>query len=712
MRRGYKRSRTSKKGKFDPLDSQHVKHSHIGVWDLYEETQPQLAHIPGGSRLEPYLEILNSLPYVWRMIKDIGSIRACWFLLTVYLVIEFLASLLPAVSIWYSGQLLDIVQTAVDERKVDKNILLQVAAGRFACSVLTRILRYGKQKIAIPLNSRIKHFYSVHIFHAMARLDVPTFDDAAVQRQLEQSFPPDSRSSVAWDTVVMTLHIFSTVLQLGSQLSVLNGVLRGQRDGILLAVLSFSHTLFFWSFEVKPYLSGVWAATTKNADYIRMEGMKRLVSDPIHRKEIVAGGMWEYLLKDYKEAVERVADKAGDFYAALSVHRSRDKMRISTFLQDLFRELPQIVFTLRAVQYPASIPISLASLNLITQTTQTFTFKIFNLFEETGSISDKLSNVRKIYEVGIIPNKIPDGTTPFPEVHQSPNAGLSIEFRNVSFRYPGNDSYALRHISFKIEQGQLCVIVGANGSGKSTILKLVARLYEPSEGNILINGQDIKVLKLQDLRRATSVLFQDYTHFPLSIKDNIGLGDPENPKDEEKIREAARLGGAEEFIERLPDGFDTYLERPVKDYYSALPEGTTSLFGRPVDYGGIRHVGGMESSTNKTLSGGQMQRIALSRTFMRSLVSQPSVGLLLFDEPSASLDPTAEHDLFERLRQLRGNKTMVFSSHRFGNLTRHADLILYMNDSIVMEEGTHDQLLKKQGEYARIWMLQAQAFLP
>jgi hypothetical protein len=101
MGRGYKRSRSRKKGKFDPLDAKHVKHSHIGVWDLYEETQqPELAHVPGASRLEPYLELVNSLPYVWRMIKDIGSIRACWFLLAAYLAIEFLASLLPAVSIW------------------------------------------------------------------------------------------------------------------------------------------------------------------------------------------------------------------------------------------------------------------------------------------------------------------------------------------------------------------------------------------------------------------------------------------------------------------------------------------------------------------------------------------------------------------------------------------------------------------------------------
>jgi len=96
---------------------------------------------------------------------------------------------------------------------------------------------------------------------------------------------------------------------------------------------------------------------------------------------------------------------------------------------------------------------------------------------------------------------------------------------------------------------------------------------------------------------------------------------------------------------------------------------------------------------------------------MRSLISESNVGLLLFDEPSASLDPTAEHDFFERLRKLRGNKTMIFSSHRFGNLTRHADLILYMDDSVIVEEGTHNELLESQGEYARIWNLQAQAFL-
>ena len=220
--------------------------------------------------------------------------------------------------------------------------------------------------------------------------------------------------------------------------------------------------------------------------------------------------------------------------------------------------------------------------------------------------------------------------------------------------------------------------------------------------------------------------------------------------DDDVIERAARLGGASEFIAQLPDGLDTYLERPVRDLFSGLPDGTTDLFGRKVDIGRLRRY--VDTPTDHGLSGGQMQRLAVARTFMRSLSTEQGVGLLLFDEPSASLDPTAEHgtisphdvrpfywylsccfllDLFSRLRELRGNKTMVFSTHRFGNLTRHADLILYvsvcflfvrltglitcgryMNDSMIVKTGTHEALLKSEdSDYARLWRMQAEAFL-
>ena len=175
------------------------------------------------------------------------------------------------------------------------------------------------------------------------------------------------------------------------------------------------------------------------------------------------------------------------------------------------------------------------------------------------------------------------------------------------------------------------------------------------------------------------------------------MGNPRRARDNAAIEEAARLGGASELIARLPDGFDTYLKRPVRDQYVGLPDETKAFFDRKKG-----PVGHKIDSNNQELSGGQMQKLAVARTFMRSSTMEQEVGLLLFDEPSASLDPTAEHgtidirlvsvflfdlespsflDLFSRLRKLRGNKTMIFSTHRFGNLTRHADLILCVSIS-------------------------------
>ncbi|KAG5220545.1 P-loop containing nucleoside triphosphate hydrolase protein [Salix suchowensis] len=303
----------------------------------------------------------------------------------------------------------------------------------------------------------------------------------------------------------------------------------------------------------------VWAATTKNDDYIKMQGLKQLVTAPEHRKEIVAGGLWEHCVS---------------------------------------RGIPlQILFTLRAVQYPASIPVSITSLHLVMNTTQTFIYGLFSLLDETRSVADQLSRIRNIYEVGNIPNKIADGKEPYPENQQTLTMGMAIEFRcatavhpwhisemsritnrNVSFKYPGSEGYALHNVSFKIERGQLCV--GLNNA---------------ISANPGINGRRLSLV-LMALGK---------------IKDNIGLGDPDNANDEDMIMRAATLGGAKEFVDKLPEGFNTYLERPVRDYYSGLPEGTKTLFGRPVDYSSVRTFGNLSSSVSIGLSGGQMQRIAL-----------------------------------------------------------------------------------------------------
>ncbi|TFY58122.1 hypothetical protein EVJ58_g6609 [Rhodofomes roseus] len=623
-----------------------------------------------------------------------------------------------------------LVQIAIDTRTVDKDFLVRISVGRMGCAVLGRLLGHAKSTISYPLANRLKQYYTVHLFHARARLDLPTFEDPAVQRQLEEASQA-SQGGVAWDTFSMTTSAVSTALHITSEVSMLATILKDQPDGKLLATISLSQSLLDW-FSKSNSIDrghGVWAATTRNQDFVKMQGLKRVVSYPEHRKEFVAGNLAEYCTTVFREAAQRVGDQAGDFWEVRRQWKSRKRLSLASLLKEPWKELPQIVFTLRAVQYPASIPVSLASLNLIQHTASSFGWTVYRFIDQFGSIADQLATVRKLYDIVNIPNRISDGTLPFPEDTQKAKAGITVEFRKVSFRYPDSEDWALRDVSFKLLPGQLCVIVGANGSGKSTVLKLIMRLYDVEEGEILIDGRDIRTLKLGDLRQAVSVLFQDYTHFPLSvrtrvthtrhqpddstqIRDNIALGNPGHATNDDQVRLAAKLGGAEEFIERLPEGFDTYLDRPVTDYYSGVPEGTKTLFGRPVEYAGLRGITAMQSNTGHSLSGGQMQRLAVARTFMRSIVAEEStVGLLLFDEPSASLDPTAEHDLFTRLRQLRGDKTMLFSSHRFGNLTRHADLILYMDDSAIEEAGTHAELLARDGGYARIWKLQAQAFI-
>lgn len=213
----------------------------------------------------------------------------------------------------------------------------------------------------------------------------------------------------------------------------------------------------------------------------------------------------------------------------------------------LTRRSSQIVFILRAVRQPSTIPRSLASLALITQTTQSFAYSLLALADETGGIGERLQAVRGLYEVTKIKNQVHvhvhekprkrntknddndddmEATRglPFPEDSSSLAHGVGIEFRNVSFAYPDSFSspssepqWALRNVAFTIQPGQLCVIVGNNGSGKSTILKLLSRLYDPTEGSILLGGHDIRTLRLSDLRKAVSVLFQDYTVFPLSV---------------------------------------------------------------------------------------------------------------------------------------------------------------------------------------------------
>jgi ATP-binding cassette subfamily B protein len=255
------------------------------------------------------------------------------------------------------------------------------------------------------------------------------------------------------------------------------------------------------------------------------------------------------------------------------------------------------------------------------------------------------------------------------KIAQPLRAGLV--FDNVSFSYPGKDAITLHDISFSIQPGQKVALVGENGSGKTTLVKLMCRLYDPTRGRILLNGVDLREFSTKDLRRQFSVIFQDFVRYHLSLAQNIALGDLDLADDQMRIIAAAQKSGADEFIDKFPEGYKTKLGR--------------------VFYEG------------EEISGGQWQKIALARAFLRE---DP---FIIMDEPSSALDARAEYELFERFAKMAEGRAAILISHRLSTV-RMADTILMMEQGRIVERGTHDELVARGGAYARLWEMQAKNY--
>ncbi|MEM8684820.1 MAG: ABC transporter ATP-binding protein, partial [Pseudomonadota bacterium] len=252
-----------------------------------------------------------------------------------------------------------------------------------------------------------------------------------------------------------------------------------------------------------------------------------------------------------------------------------------------------------------------------------------------------------------------------------PEAGLV--FDDVSFAYPGANSKALSHVSFRLKPGQSLALVGENGSGKTTLIKLITRLYEPSEGRILLDGLELGEWDIEALRQRVGVIFQDFGRYQFSVGENIGAGDVRHFEDASRWQEAAETGMAAPFIGDMPEGYDTQLGRWFK--------------------------GGRE------LSGGQWQKIALSRAFMRS-----DADILVLDEPTAAMDAASEASIFEHFRSMSSDKMTILISHRFSTV-RAADQIIVIQDGRIVERGNHESLMTEDGQYAQLFNLQRKGYL-
>jgi len=248
----------------------------------------------------------------------------------------------------------------------------------------------------------------------------------------------------------------------------------------------------------------------------------------------------------------------------------------------------------------------------------------------------------------------------------------TIEFKNVSFCYPGSERNVIKNVSFKISAGENVVLVGLNGAGKTTLIKLLTRLYDPSEGEILLDGHNLKEYDVRALYDIFGIIFQDFGKYAVSISENIAYGDISRGVNEHAVSEAAARGNAAEFIEELPAGYDTPLMRFFEE-------------------------NGIE------LSIGQWQKLSIARAFYKDS------DILILDEPTASLDPLAEQEVFSQFASLGDNKISVFVSHRLSSATI-ADKIVVLRGGEIAEIGNHKELMEQRGEYFKLFSTQAKHY--
>lgn len=313
--------------------------------------------------------------------------------------------------------------------------------------------------------------------------------------------------------------------------------------------------------------------------------------------------------------------------------------------------------------------LGIGQFTLIFQQSLTLTLSAEEILNMYSSISARNKYLDKYFD--FLSTKKIIHSAPHPKVIPEQPMPPVIEFKNVSFRYPKTEKDILRNFNLTIQSGEKIALVGENGAGKTTLIKLLLRFYDVTDGEILLNGVNIKDVNLALWHKQIGALFQDFIKYQFTFKDNIYFGDLTKPQEEKLLREAIEKSGASRYLDSLPKKYDQIV--------------------------GKMFEGGID------LSGGQWQKLALARAFFRN------APLLVLDEPTSAIDAKAEYEIFENVQKLQKDKTVIIISHRFSTV-RNADRILVLDEGKIVEEGNHEKLMKKKGLYAELFNIQAQGY--
>jgi ATP-binding cassette subfamily B protein len=591
------------------------------------------------------LTALRNVPPVLKIVWQSGP-----GVVTFGLISRFFAALLPLALIWVTKLIIDIVKNGVTLHQSVPHRLWWLVGAEFALavgsSILSRAIDYSDSLLADKYTRHV----SIRVMKHAAELDLTAYEDPVFYDRLERA------RVQATDRLGMIQSIGRLELQIITALSMTVAIMAYSPwlmlmliVGVLPAFLGESHFAFLGyakNFRQTPI--------RRQLDYLRVLGGSKEAA-----KELKL-----FALKDF--LTERFTQLSDQIYVE-DVSLARRRLLAGAVLS--------VIST--AAYYAAYVVVILRTI-LGSITIGGFYFLVSAIQQASSNIQQVFSTLSSIADQALFLTDLLAFFEMQPTIRSKPNAlpaprpiERGFEFRNVSFRYPGTSRRVLDGLNFHLHPGERIALVGQNGEGKTTIVKLITRLYDPVEGQILLDGTDLRDYDLEDLHREIGVIFQDFMRYEMTASENIAVGQIHQLNNIPLLQAAADKSMADPVIRRLPLQY-------------------AQMLGR-------RFEGGVD------LSGGEWQKVALARAYLRD------AQVLILDEPTAALDARSEYEVFRRFAELTAGKTALFISHRFSTV-RMADRIVVLENGRIAEDGTHETLTSLGGRYAEMFEMQAASY--
>jgi ATP-binding cassette, subfamily B, bacterial len=592
-------------------------------------------------RLSALRNVPTVLHYVWESGRSV---------VVAGLLARVVAALLPPALFWVTKLIIDTIYNITIHQPIKHNLWWLVAA-EFSLALAGGLVARGIDYTDALLAGKYMNYISVRVMEHAASLDLIAYEDPVFYDRLERArVQATDRLYMIQAMGRLVQQVITTVTLSVSIMLFSPWLLLILIVGVIPAFVGETHFAFLGyakNFRQTP--------VRRQLDYLRILGGSKEAA-----KELKLFGLKNFLTGKFKRLSDQVYNE--------DIALAKKKGLAGSFLSAIGTAGYYTAY-IYAVWRTVTGVFSLGTLTFLANAIRDASSNLQQTFSTLSTIADQalfLTDLIAFFDMK-------------PTIRSKPNALQAprpiirgFEFQNVSFRYPGSERKVLNELNFVLRPGERVALIGENGEGKTTIVKLLTRLYDPVEGRILLDGIDLREYDLEDLYKEIGVIFQDYMRYEMTARENIAVGRIEYLDNLQKVQESARKSMANEVIAKLgAAGYDQMLGRRFE--------------------------------TGVDLSGGEWQKVALARAYLRD------AQLLILDEPTSALDARSEYEVFQRFAELTAGKMAVFISHRFSTV-RMADRIVVLENGRIAEEGDHEALTSLGGRYAEMFELQAASY--